>query len=83
VEAGAGGHQQLPDVRLDGAVVAFTVLDVPDLSGGVDEVIGRPVVVLVGREGGQVVVDGDGVVHAQLVGGRDDVGHHVLEGELR
>ena len=78
-----GGAQELADQRLGPGVVALAEVDVPDVALGVDEVVGRPVLVVVGVPGPVVVVDGDRVVDAEGGGLRPDVGDDVLEGELR
>ena len=61
-----GVGEELADELLGSAVVALPEADVADVPLGVDEVVGRPVLVVVRVPGAVVVVDGDRVVHAQL-----------------
>jgi hypothetical protein len=77
------GGQQLADVRLHGAVAALSEVVGAYLPAGIDEVLGRPVLVAVGVPGAVVVVHRDRVVDPQRARLAAHVGHDVLEGELR
>ena len=79
----AGLGQQCADVAFGRVVVALAEVRLANLAGGVDEVLGGPVLVAVGVPGRQFVVLDDGV--ADVVGRdrRRDVGRAVLERELR
>src|SRR6186997_3331007 len=55
---------------------------VPDLTGGVDEVVRRPVLVLKGAPNRVAVVDRDWIPNLQIGDRRVDVGDVLLEREL-
>ena len=80
--AGAGLVEQLADRRLVLLVVALAELGVADLAVGVDQVLGRPVLVLVGVPGPVAVVLDDRVARARRTGSPADVAGLLLEGEL-
>ena len=75
------GGQEHPDVALHGAVATFAEVVSADDTGRIDQVFGRPVLIVVCIPCGQVVVHGDWVIDAEAPGGALDVRHHVLEGE--
>ena len=78
-----GRHEELSDQTLGQSVVPLTEVDVTHDALGVDQVLGRPVLVVVGVPRSVVVVDGDRVVDAERLGLRLDVADDVFEGELR
>jgi hypothetical protein len=64
-------------------VLAFAEVMMPDFSLGIDEVEGRPVLVLEGIPDGMVAVHRDGVAHSEGLGSPADVVDVLLESELR
>ena len=78
-----GIGEQLADQPFGRGVVALAEVDVADVAGGVDQVVGRPVLVAVGVPRVVVVVDGDRVLDAEIGRLAAHVGDDVLEGELR
>ena len=77
-----GFGEQLADHLLFLAVFALAEVGEADPPLGVDEVLGRPVLVAVGVPGRQVVVLGDRVVDAVALDRFLDVAGVLLEGEL-
>jgi hypothetical protein len=75
--------QDLPDHRLGLVVAALPEPLVAEPSVCVDEVEGRPVVVVEGTPDRELVVDRDGIVDRQGVRGAPHVVHVPLEAELR
>ena len=75
--------EQRPDRRLGPVVVALAELHVAHMAGGVDQVLGRPVLVLVGVPRGHPVVLGDRIADALAADRRGHVAGVALEGELR
>ena len=80
--AGAGVGQQLLQDHLGLLIAALAEAMVADLALGVDEVEGRPVVVVEGSPDRVVVVDRDRVVDPQLLDGAADVVEVVLDVEF-
>src|SRR5829696_9163967 len=80
--AAAGLAQQLLQDHLGLLVFALAELVVPNLPLGVDEVEGRPVVVVEGAPDRVVVVDRDRVVDPQVRDGSADIVEVVLDVEL-
>ena len=77
-----GVGEQLTDQRFGARVVALTEPDVTDDPVRVDQIVGGPVLVVVGVPRVVAVVDGDRIVHAELRGLGAHVRDHMLEGEL-
>src|SRR4029077_8206197 len=75
--------EQRPDRLLRLVVLPLALLDLADVAALVDQVFGRPGVVLVGRPGVVAVVDRDRAADAELARRLADVRAHVLERELR
>src|SRR5262249_5909511 len=76
---GVGRGEQLADQVLGGRVAAFADRHVPHGAGGVDQVRGRPRLVVVVVPGGVVVVQGDRVRDAQPLRPGGHVAGYVLE----
>src|SRR5580704_12618500 len=77
-----GRLEELADQVPHGRVVALAEVHGADVALGVDQVVGRPVLVAVGVPRRVVVVDGDRVPHPECRGLGPHVGDDVLEGEL-
>ena len=82
-----GGRQGVAEQVADGLlcrrVLALPEVVVADVAGAIDEVLGRPVLVVPRRPGAEVVVERNRVVDAELVGVLAHVRLDPLEGELR
>ena len=76
------GPEQRPDRVLRLRVVAFAEVEVADVAALVDQVLGRPVLVVPGLPGDEVVVERDGVAHAELADVLAHVRRDALEREL-
>jgi hypothetical protein len=81
--AGSGFDEELPEDRLVLLVAALAEAVVAQASSGVDQVAGRPEVVVEGTPDREVVVDRDRVADGPVLRGTAHVVHVVLEGELR
>ncbi len=75
--------QQALDRLLGLIVMALARMQVPDAPLGVDQVVGRPIVVVKGAPQLAVVVDGDRIGDAEIPDGLFDIGLVALKGEFR
>ena len=75
--------QQRADQLLGLVVGALPVVHLADRAQAIDQVVGRPVALVVGPPGGEVVVDRDGVLDAEVGRPLGDVVDLAFECELR
>ena len=76
-------RQKLLDDLLRAVVIALAEMVGADAAFGVDEIMGRPVIIIEGAPDRVVIVDGDGIIDVQIGDRLLHIGDHLLEGEFR